>query len=513
MRVLIFHGYLLRGTGSNVYNANLAPALAALGHDVHLLCQDGGAEKLDWVNSVGEWSTGGLEVRELREAAGQGSVTVYRPDIGGLLPVFVADRYKGFEVKTFPEMSEHELERYLESNVAAVRDTLAHIGGVDAALANHLIMGPVILARAGVQYAVKVHGSDLSYTVLPHRRFIPYAEEGVAPAGAVLVGSRHTAEDLWEALPEPEIKEKTRLGPPGVDLEEFAPREREEATTAVRQLAKKVRTKEEDDGFGREQRAAGEALEQFVEGEGPRVIFVGKMIVSKGADLLLAAWPLVTRAFEDARLLMIGFGEFERHLQTLWKDLSSSNLLAAKGIAARGRGLEGLGADQPLQILAGFLADPPEGYQDAAAAASNSVAFSGRLEHEEIAEVLPGADALVMPSSFPEAFGMVAVEAAACGVLPISAEHSGMKEVSRRLGEVLSPEVAPLLSFPVEEGAIQAIADRLTAWLQMPEPDRQAAREALSQRAAELWSWEGVAREVIAGSQGRLEELALVPER
>ena len=40
MRVLIFHGYLLRGTGSNVYNASLAQALARLGHEVHLLCQD-----------------------------------------------------------------------------------------------------------------------------------------------------------------------------------------------------------------------------------------------------------------------------------------------------------------------------------------------------------------------------------------------------------------------------------------------------------------------------------------
>ena len=40
MRVLIFHGYMLRGTGSNIYNVNLAPALARLGHEVHLLSQD-----------------------------------------------------------------------------------------------------------------------------------------------------------------------------------------------------------------------------------------------------------------------------------------------------------------------------------------------------------------------------------------------------------------------------------------------------------------------------------------
>ena len=34
MRILIFHGYLLRGTGSNIYNASLVRALARLGHEV-----------------------------------------------------------------------------------------------------------------------------------------------------------------------------------------------------------------------------------------------------------------------------------------------------------------------------------------------------------------------------------------------------------------------------------------------------------------------------------------------
>ena len=29
MRILIFHGYLLRGTGSNIYNASLVPRARA----------------------------------------------------------------------------------------------------------------------------------------------------------------------------------------------------------------------------------------------------------------------------------------------------------------------------------------------------------------------------------------------------------------------------------------------------------------------------------------------------
>src|SRR3954469_8899417 len=143
MKVLIFHGYMLRGTGSNIYNASVAPALARLGHEVHLLCQD-------------------------REARIDG-VEIHNPEIGGLLPVYVKDPYEGFEVKAFPELGEEELARYLDANVAAVRAVADGAGGIDAALANHLVMGPAILARAGVApFAAKVHGSALEYTVKPH---------------------------------------------------------------------------------------------------------------------------------------------------------------------------------------------------------------------------------------------------------------------------------------------------------------------------------------------------------
>ncbi|MGH2937066.1 MAG: glycosyltransferase family 4 protein [Solirubrobacterales bacterium] len=440
MRVLIFHGYMLRGTGSNIYNVNLAPALARLGHEVHLLCQD-------------------------REVTIPG-VQIHNPDIGGLLPVYVKDPYEGFEVKTFDELTEAELDRYIESNVAAVREVAAQVGGIDAALANHLVMGPAILARADVApFAAKIHGSALEYTVKPHPRFLPYAYEGMEAARGVLVGSAHTGESLWAALPDlPDLKQKTRLGPPGVDVEEFAP---------------------------------GEA------GRDPLVVFVGKLIVSKGVDLLLAAWPLVRAEHPGVRLQVAGFGAYEDGLKRLAAALDRGDLEDARAVAAAGWGLEG-GEEKPLPILSAFLADPPAGYAVLARAAAGSVEWIGRLEHDEVAALFPKADAMVMPSTFPEAFGMVAVEGASCGTLPVSAGHSGMREVSDRLAAALPDEVAPLVSFPVEPGAVEAIADRLNRWLDLPETTRAEARATLVEEVARLWSWEGVARGVLDAAAGNL---------
>jgi len=442
MRVLVFHGYMLRGTGSNIYNLSLARALAALGHEVHLLCQD----------------------REVRIEG----VEIHNPDIHGLLPVYVKDPYEGFEVKAFPELTEAELDRYVEANVAAVREVAAAAGGVDAALANHLVMGPAILARAEVApFAAKIHGSALEYTVKPHPRFLPYAYEGMEAASGVLVGSGHTAASLWAALPDlPKLEEKTRLGPPGVDLNEFRP------------------------GASRE----------------PLVSFVGKLIVSKGVDLLLAAWPLVHAAHPEVRLEIAGYGEYEPGLRRLLGALERGDLAEAHEVARLGWALEG-GEERPLPILSAFLADPPPGYADAARAASGSVELIGRLEHDEVATLMARSEALVMPSTFPEAFGMVAVEAAASGALPVSAGHSGMLEVSRQLAGSLPGDVGRLTSFAVEPGAVEAIADRLDGWLGLPAAEREAARRSLVETVGRLWSWEGVARGVLAASAGELGDL------
>ncbi len=446
MRVLLFHGYMLRGTGSNIYNVNLARALARLGHEVHLLCQD-------------------------REARIEG-VEIHNPDIHGLLPVYVKDPYEGFEVKAFPELTEAELDRYIDANVAAVREVATAAGGVDAALANHLVMGPAILARAEVgPFAAKIHGSALEYTVKPHPRFLPYAYEGMEAANGVLVGSGHTARSLWAALPDlPQLKDKTRLGPPGVDM----------------------------DAFSRNPPLPRDGS--------PLVSFVGKLIVSKGVDLLLAAWPLVRAVHPGVRLEVAGYGEYEKGLRRLLAALEGGDLEAAREVARLGWALED-GEEKPLSILSAFLADPPAGYAEAARASAGSVELIGRLEHDEVATLMARSEALVMPSTFPEAFGMVAVEAAAAGALPVSANHSGMLEVSRQLAGSLPDRAGRLTSFTVGPGAVEAIAERLNGWLGLPAAERENARRALAETVGRLWSWEGVARGVLAASAGELEDL------
>ncbi|CAA9515234.1 MAG: hypothetical protein AVDCRST_MAG69-2727 [uncultured Solirubrobacteraceae bacterium] len=519
MRVLIFHGYLLHGTGSNVYNANLAESLARAGHEVHLFCQDRDALDLSWVDASGNWDSGELEVVARRPEA---RATVYRPPIGRVLPVYVADAYEGFDAKPFPELSGAELDAYIAANVAAVADVAGRVRP-DVALANHLVMGPLVLARAltplAVPYAVKIHGSALEYTVKPNPRFVPHAREGLAGARAVLVGSRHTAESLWSAMGDPELESRTRLGPPGVDIAAFAPREPAQAAEGVASLLDRLRagadaaaatsagggTGGETSAFARDFAMAAGALERLDCDADRPVVFVGKLIGSKGVELLLAAWPLVLARVPSARLVVVGFGGFREGLESLAAVLASGDLERARTTRSE--------TGAPLAALSAFFEslgpDEAAAYSEAARALDERVLWAGRLDHGELHDLLPAMEAMVVPSTFPEAFGMVAAEAAACGVLPVVAAHSGLAEVARTLAAAVPEPARPLLSFEVGPDAVRQIGRAVSDWLLAPEALRADTRAALVRTARERYSWDGVARTVLAAGRGELADLPL----
>jgi len=202
-----------------------------------------------------------------------------------------------------------------------------------------------------------------------------------------------------------------------------------------------------------------------------------------------------------ARLVIVGFGAFREGLERLAVDLGSGDLEAAR--AARGE------QGQELPYLAAFLdrlEDEPA-YLEAARGLSDRVAFAGRLDHAELVDLLPAAEAMAVTSTFPEAFGMVAAEAAACGALPVVARHSGLGEVARTLSAAIPGDARAWLTFDLGDGAVAELADALSGWLAAPDDVRARTREAIVEATRERYSWDGVARTVIAAARGELDAL------
>ena len=122
--------------------------------------------------------------------------------------------------------------------------------------------------------------------------------------------------------------------------------------------------------------------------------------------------------------------------------------------------------------------------------------FTGALEHRHLVHLLPLVDVSVVPSIFPEAFGMVAAEAAAAGVPPLVADHSGLAEVAAGIAAEYPPALRHLTSFANGDAAM--LHDRLAELLALSAADRRALGLAARRAVEERWSWTRVAERLLA---------------
>ena len=409
MRILLWHGYLLGGTGSNVYTRALAREWSRAGHDVVVLSQEPHPEQYDL-----------------------GGAQHVRPEIGGILPVFVLDRYEGVEARLLPELTREERERYVELNARAVRAELP----ADLVFANHVLLGGPVGAASGARYAVKAHGSELEYALRGSRELQAWGRESLERAAAVFVGSEHIREVLEEVVGH---VERVHEVPPGVDVQEFRPQPREEA---LAELLEQARLDPPNPGNANARLPDGgnaDRLAAFLATPAPTVVYFGKLLYNKGVHLLLEALKEL-----DARAVVVGFGDYREELERI----------------------------APPRTL-----------------------FTGPLEHRHLAHLLPLADATVVPSIFPEAFGMVAAEAAAAGSPPLVARHSGLAEIAEGLEAEYPTELRQLTSFA--NGDVGDLTGKLRQLLELPAEEHHQVAEAARRAVEKRWSWAGVAERLL----------------
>ncbi len=301
------------------------------------------------------------------------------------------------------------------------------------------------------------------------------------------------------------LPDKTRLGPPGVDTKAFRPLPVDEAAEALEGLASRLEGAEAASWGG--DAGAAAALHRLDPRRDRIVSYVGKLIVSKGVDLLLAAWPLVHRRVPEAELIVVGFGEYRKGLERLRDALGArrpGRRARGRPPGTRARGRPGGRAGVPGRVPRRRF---PRATPTRRGRRWSAWRSPGGWSTRTCPTCCAPAQAQVVPSTFPEAFGMVAAEAAACGALPVAAEHSGLAEVARTFAPEVSDQVRRLLTFERGPDAVAQIADRLVSWLELDPEERERATSALARVAHERYSWEGVARGVIAAAEGRLDEL------
>jgi glycosyltransferase involved in cell wall biosynthesis len=410
VRILLWHGYLLGGTGSNVYSRALAREWSKAGHEVVVVCQERAPEQFDL-----------------------GTATVVNPELpGGLLPVFVLDRYEGLRPKLLQEFTDAEKAAYVEANAAALRELLP----ADLIFTNHVLLGGPVGAATGQPFRVKAHGSELEYSMRGRPELEEWGRETLAHAEVTYVGSEHIRRVLADVVGETGLVHEV---PPGVDVDLFVLEDRPAALAALLEAARA----DPPNPGNAEERLPDEGnaarLEEFLAGDAPTVVYFGKLIEQKGVQVLLDAMQTL-----DARLVVVGFGPYRAQLEAM----------------------------APERTL-----------------------FTGPLDHRHLVHLLPLATATVVPSVFPEAFGMVAAEAAAAGSPPVVARHSGLAEVAAGLEESYPERFRGLASFT--SGDSEDLARKLAAIIALSVEDHDELRRAARQAVVERWSWHSVAQRLL----------------
>ena len=452
MRIIFWHGYLLTGTGSNIFTANVVRTFRKEGHDVFLMCQHKRTPGAPFVDEEGDFAEDNLSYQtvQLEAEPASGRCRLIRPAIGGLLPVYVYDKYPHIEAKRFVDLTEDELDRYVETNVTALV-TAIEDHRPDAIFIGHEVMGPYIAKLAcektGARYGVQLHGSALEYAVKEQDRYLTYAKQGLGAAHRVIGGSNYMLEAAssvvggWE--------DRGVVVNPGGDVELFRPRSKERA------------------------------------GE-PIVSFVGKLIPQKGVHDFLACLPLISGP--RFRVAVVGGGKFGEPLKQFVSAFESGQFdQAVDAIASES-------SEEMTSALKGFFqsGQPSEDYSKRAK--EIAVVFMGYLNHEELSQQLPEFEVMAVSSIVPEAFGMVAAEAAACGVLPVVPDHSGIGEVGAALEGALG--MPGFLTFDSKD-PIRSMAKTIEGVLQIPAAERSEMGRVVSKFTRENWAWEVVTRRLL----------------
>jgi glycosyltransferase involved in cell wall biosynthesis len=485
----ILHGYLLEGSGSNLWTRCVVESLCMEGHTVHLVCQEPYPERYDCIAEAYRYHLDGtVEPMLTRDVPYPGRCIMHKPQLGDTLPVYVWDKYDEYpNVVPMVNLDDDAVEAYVARNADVVRQVVQN-HDVHAMHANHAVLMSVVAQRVsaetGVPYAVMPHGSALEYAVKPDPRFRRMATSAFTDAGHIFVHGEEMRNRVATILPDvPDLNEKFSVLPLGVHTAQFEPVPRERRREKMGRLflalseLPRGRRPEQLDTMLRQARRTSDstALRRVLSGvkyetKAPDadveeklqqvdwehdaiLLFVGRLISAKGIQSGLAALPLLLAEDPGIRLIVVGHGPLREPMEAFLWALEHGDRELVMRIVDCGRMLEGdpdgAGGSQALGKVKWFFSDLTERgeldrYFELAQqhVRADRVIFTGYLTHQELQHLFPCCDAGIFPSIVKEAGPLVFLEALASGCFPLGTYFGGMKASIDAIADLFPPDIA-----------------------------------------------------------------------
>jgi glycosyltransferase involved in cell wall biosynthesis len=541
--ICILHGYLLEGSGSNLWTRAIVESLCRDGERVHLMAQENHPDRYPFIAEAYSYAPDGTRaLLHRQESAYDGSCVLHKPLLGDLLPVYVRDRYEEFpRAVPMVELPDEEIEEYLDRNTRALLEIVER-EGITSLHANHSVLMSTVAHRVhratGVPFAVMPHGSALEFAVKRDSRFHALAEEAMAAADRIFVHGDEMRGRVLEALPALESRaERFSELHLGVDTALFTPVDRPERAASVTRMLEALRETPRGRTAGQTERllrdaprASGESeLEAVFEaarafdGKAPdadleeklgtidwarerTLLFVGRIISTKGIHGVIAALPFLLREVPDLRLLVVGHGPLREPLEALVQALGRGDRQMVELIVSRGRRLEGSpeGDSEGTQLTQAALyldrLREEERLDDYFQTAREHlrperVIFTGYLTHRELRFLFPCCDAAVFPSVVKEAGPLVFLEALASAAFPLGTYFGGMQASIDSIADALPREAIEAMKLSADPAeTVRDMVEKTPAALRLSE----RVGERMNRVARDRFDWRSVARQLRA---------------
>ena len=493
MKIGLYHGYELTGSGSNEYTRYLARAFLQAGQEVHIICREQHPEKIPYLTDVLRWNiNGGSEVL-LSKSSNKFNCYLHQLPHANVRPVFITDKQREGNVKSFRSLSDQELSDYHKLNQFLLAKILSRFQ-LDVLHANHLVYQPIAALPAcnktKTPLIIFPHGSAIEYTIKSDDRFKQLALQGILGCNGLIIGNHEVQNRILGLYPDHRdfILDKSCIVGVGVDTSLFQPVERKMRVKSIEMLIGS------NNSGGKNPNLTASLHHRITNGELEAVrdywnaydhslpdtnlndhlrripwdqnilLFVGALTVGKGLQSLISALPFILQKCPQTHLVIVGAGAYREVLEAYVFAIQDSNQKLIIQLADRGTDLDRNELTGPWEDVKSFLGESKnlEELLKIGKGLENHIHFLGRLDHSRLQYLFPCADLAIFPSVISEAYPLVLMESLSNGVLPMVSYFSGFKDGVDELIPFLGEQMIEKIRIPMKnEIRIQTIISNL----------------------------------------------------
>ncbi|KAL0229293.1 hypothetical protein GEMRC1_013912 [Eukaryota sp. GEM-RC1] len=502
--ITVVHGYLLEGSGSNLWTRSVIIALCKAGHNVHFISQEPHPELFSFISKAYLYTTPTERSTILdRESPYPGRVIMHKPKLS-FLPVYVNDSYEEFSkdnVLPIPECSDQQLQTYVDINYEVISRVLAETHPIYVHV-NHTVLVSEAVRRACLQsghpFCVMPHGSAIQYAVLKDKRMMKVAESVFSDATYIFTIGSEMVERITGIWGQ-QFTQKFRQLPLGCATDQFQMVKVTERPTVFNSLQMKLKKYIEEGNYGRQpedvfrierlseefclgsmkqskfvDRLTSLACESWYNRKYPDqdaveklsridfvndqvLLFCGRLISGKGLHCLLIVFPFLFKDNKSPWLVAVGHGPSREILESLIFALKHRDITSVFSIVNSAGDIEGSGGFSETVHFFEQLREKGlmEEYLDRCRESLDRVIFLGYIPHDKgLSDLYALSSIGVFPSIVKEAGPLVFIESVACGAVPLGVYFGGMKYSIDKLEHHIDPDVWQCLKVTPEKTRI-----------------------------------------------------------